>query len=130
MGNAGASLIEIVVASALVLIIFSGLAAFYRNGRMQLGAEEDRRRAVAVAQARLDGIRRDYRFDEVSRLDGRDTTYVVGQRRYRVRQSVAVDWPEENAATVTVTVRWTSSVGAGTADLSLAGTTIVGRRVP
>lgn len=126
----GAGLIEVMVASALVLIIFFGLSAFYRNGRMQLGLEEDRRRAVAIAQARLDGLRRDYRYDAIATLDGSDTTFVVDGRNFRVDHAVVIDTPESNAATVTVTVNWTAFVGTNPVDRAVAGTTILGRRVP
>lgn len=131
----GASLIEVMVAAFLLMVVFLGLAQLYMRGRRQMMYEEDRRRATAVAQARLDGIRRAYGYDELVTLDGTglvptDTTYIVDGRRFTVSHVVTATMPEPQATTFKIVVRWRARVGSAQILRSHETTTIYGRGLP
>jgi hypothetical protein len=115
------------IAAVLLLIVFFGLTQIYMRSRTQIDYEEDRRKATAVAQARLDGIRRDYRFDDLLSLHGVDTTMVADQRTYTVRCSVRADDPDLHATTIKVLVTWQAMVNGSPVDRTHETTTILGR---
>jgi Tfp pilus assembly protein PilV len=127
MDRRGFSLLETLVAAFLLIFVFFGLAQIYYRGRVQLGFEEDRRKATAVAQARLDGIRRDFAYDDLPALAGTDTTYTVDNRTYTVSHAVAAETPEPKATTITLTVTWQAIVRGNPIDRTLVVTTILGR---
>ncbi len=129
-GQAGFSLLEVMIAAVLLLIVFSGLAQYVYRGRTQIGYEEDRRRATAIAEARLEGLRRDYRFDRLPALNGTDTTYVSDGRQYLVSHEVATGVPEPQAATISLTVTWNASVSGARVARRLVATTILARSLP
>jgi prepilin-type N-terminal cleavage/methylation domain-containing protein len=126
----GFTLIEVLVAAVLLLIVFFGLAQVYTRGRRQVDLEEDRRRATAVAQARLDGIRRDFRYETLPGLDGTDTTFVVDKTSFVVSHDVTPATPEPQATTVAVTVTWNAIVGGANVPRSLTATTLLARGMP
>jgi len=123
-------MIEILIAAFLIIIVFFGLTQYYTRGRTHLNYEEDRRKATAVAEDRIDGIRRDYRYDDLPGLDGSDTTYVVDDRSYTVSHVVTPNDPEDQATTLDLTVAWTAKVGGSDVSRSLNVTTILGRGMP
>lgn len=128
--GAGFTLLEVLVAAVILVLVFFGLAQVYARGRGQVDFEEDRRRATGIVQARLDGIRRDYRYDTLPGLQGVDTTYVVDSRSYRVSHEIAAGVPEGQATTVALTVTWNASVGGSDVPRSLSATTVLGRGMP
>ncbi len=127
--RSGFSLLEVLVAAFLLMVVFFGLAHIYTRGRVQMDHEEDRRRATAVLQARLDGIRRDYTFSTLPSLNGaeNDTTYDVDDWPYTVHHVVTMDTPEIGAATVELTVTWAIPNDPQGDTRSLTATTILGR---
>jgi type II secretory pathway pseudopilin PulG len=129
-GQDGITMIEILIAAFLIIIVFFGLTQYYTRGRTHLNYEEDRRKATAVAEDRIDGIRRDFRYDDLSGLDGSDTTYVVDDRSYTVSHVVTPNDPEDQATTLDLTVAWTAKVGGSDVSRSLNVTTILGRGMP
>jgi prepilin-type N-terminal cleavage/methylation domain-containing protein len=128
----GFTLLEVMVAASLLLVVFYGVTQFYVRGRTQLDFEEHRRKASAVAQARLDGIRRDRRYDQLAALNntGTDTTYVLENKNYAVHHQVVVGTPEPQATTVTVTVTWTARVAGANVNRTLVASTILARGMP
>jgi Tfp pilus assembly protein PilV len=126
----GFSLLEVMVAALLLLIVFFGLAQLYTRGRTQMGYEEDRRKATAVAQARLDGIRRDYGYDALAALNGTTTSYTVDGRNFSVLHAVTTDSPEPQSTSITLTVSWAAKTYSGTVTRSLNTTTILARGMP
>jgi len=126
----GFSLLEVLIAAVLLIIVFFGLAQLYAKGRNQMNYEEDRRKATAVAQARIDGIRSDYRYDMLPSLDGVDTTYVVDDRDFTVSQEITAGAPEPEATTVKLEVSWTAKVYGNDVERTLEVTTILGRGMP
>ena len=115
------------VASILLIIVFFGLAQIYTRSRTQLDYEEDRRKATAIAQARLDGLRRDYRYDTLPSLNGTDTTFVADGRSYTVSHNISPHYPDSHATTCSLVVTWTAKVSGNDVARTLEATTILGR---
>ncbi len=126
--DSGFTLIEVMIASFLLLIVFTGLAQTYTRGRRQIGYEADRRKATAILQARVDCLRRDYSYDTLPSLS--DTTYVVGNRSYTVSHSVSTADPELNSTTLSIQVSWTAKTESGTVNRTEDCTTILSRGLP
>ncbi len=126
-GERGFSLLEVMIAATLLIVVFFGLAQIYTRGRTQIDYEEDRRKATAVAQARLDGIRRDYRYDDLLTLADTETTYVVDNRDFTALLEVQDAQPEPLATTLTVTVTWNARVAGNDVPRTLVCSTILGR---
>jgi type II secretory pathway pseudopilin PulG len=126
----GFSLVEVMVASFLLLIVFYGISQYYVRGRTQIDYEENRRKATALAEARLDGIRRDYRYDDLTSLSGQDTIYVVENKSFVVSHTVTVDAPEAQATTVGIVVTWTETVAGNSVPRTVQATTILARGMP
>jgi prepilin-type N-terminal cleavage/methylation domain-containing protein len=123
----GFTLVEVMVAAMTLLLLFFGMAQIFSKGRGQLVVDEDKRNAVAVAQARLESLREDYRHIDLPNVAANDTTYAVGGRIFTVEHAVAADAPENRATTVTVTVNWTAMVNGNSIPRALDCTTILGR---
>ncbi len=128
--SSGFSLLEVMIAAVLLVMVFFGLAQLYTRGRTQIDYEEDRRKATAVAQARLDGLRRDYTYDLLPPLNGTDTTFTVDNRGFRVHHVIRAEWPQVNATTESLVVSWTARTYGGPITRTLNTTTIVGRGMP
>lgn len=128
--SSGLTLLEVLVAAFLLLIVMFGLMQFYVRGRTQLDYEEDRRKATAVAQARLDVLRRGFTYDLLPPLNGTTVTTTSDGRTYTIQHAVTVAAPEPQATTVTLTVSWNARVGASTVQRSLVTTTILARGMP
>ncbi|MBM3285865.1 MAG: type II secretion system protein [Candidatus Eisenbacteria bacterium] len=129
-GEGGFSLVEIMIAASLLLIAFFGITRYFVGGRRQLDYEENRRRATTVAQMRLDGLRRDYSYDDLPLVHGVDTTFVLENRSYRVAHAVSADSPETGATRVRVAVSWREKVSGSDVTRSLETTTVFGRGLP
>lgn len=129
-GDRGFTLIEVMVASVVLLLVFFGAAHYSAKSRSQMQLEEDRRTADDVARARLESIRRGENFESLVTLTSRDTSYVVDGRTYSVSHTVQTDVPETNAATVAVTVSWNAHIAGIPVARSLTLTSILGRCIP
>jgi type II secretory pathway pseudopilin PulG len=133
-GEQGFSLLEVLIAASLLIIVFYGITQYYIRGRTQIDYEENRRKATAVAQNRLDGIRRDYTYDTLPALNGTTANFVVENKTYQVTHTIATDMAflaaQTNATTITLTVRWPEKVGASTVTRSLTTATVLARGMP
>jgi len=130
-GQDGFSIVEVVIAVLLLSLVFMGLSQTYSRGRRQINYEEDRRKATALTQGHLDGLRRDLSYDDLPSLDGTSTTYVIDNRTYVVSHVVTQGSPEVLATTVDVTTSWTAQLpGGGTTTRSIVSTTIYARGMP
>jgi hypothetical protein len=119
------------VASLLLLVVLFGLAQFYTRGRTQVDFEEYRRKATAVAQTRMDALRRDFRYDDLPGLDGSDTTYVVDGKSYLVTHEVRSPVPPGSQSTeVILNVIWTLSVAGSDVPDTLQTISMLGRGMP
>ncbi len=123
----GFTLIEVMVAAVVLLLAFFRMARYAAGSRTQLSLEEGRRHAVAVAQGRLEAIKRGETYDTLSSLAECDTTYIVDGRPYAVTHTISLSTPEEHAATVGVTVTWSEMIAGNAAPRSIALTAIVSR---
>jgi type II secretory pathway pseudopilin PulG len=128
-GQAGFSLLEVLIAAFLLLIVFFGVAHYYVGGRRQIDFEENRRKAGAVLQNRLDGIRREYTYDGLHYLNGRDTTFTVENKDYVVSHAVQVGYPDVSyqATKLILRVRWQERVGSGTVTRADTVATVLAR---
>ncbi|MFB3909583.1 MAG: hypothetical protein ACE15D_14410 [Candidatus Eisenbacteria bacterium] len=120
------------IAAMLLILVFFGLTAAFTRGRTQIDYEEDRRKATAVAQARLDRIRRDYHFETLPILDNTDTTIVSDNRTYTVHHVVGrlADPDSLQADTIRITVQWNARVGDHDVVRQHETTTMLGRGMP
>jgi len=125
----GFTLVEVMVATFLLVVVFAGLTAIYTRGRTQMDYEEDRRKATAVLQDRFDTIRPQYRFTTLETLNGSPPVlYMVDNKRFTVGHLVVVGEPETQAATITLTVAWDARLESGiSAARTMTCTTILGR---
>ena len=95
--ESGFSLIEVMVASLIVILVMYGLMQFFVRGRIQVDYEEDRRKATAVAQEldRADAsLGLQLTWSAASRTTVRaanDTTFVVDGRTYKAAFAVSYD---------------------------------------
>src|SRR5512142_2627071 len=97
--GSGLTILEVLIAASLLLLVMFGLMQFYVRGRTQLDYEEDRRKATAVAQDRLDSLRRIMTYEVLSDMGDTqihnahlalidDTTYAVDGRDFTVHHTV------------------------------------------
>ena len=128
----GLTLVEVMVAAFVLILVFFALAQYYTRGRTHLNYEEDRRKATAVAQDRIDGIRRDYTYDDLITLDDTDTTYVVDDRTYDIHHEVWPGQPDPDieATTIKLTIKWNAKVQGNDVERVHEVTTILGRGMP
>ncbi len=126
--EAGVTLIEVLVAAFLLLVVLTSIAQVVLRGRVQIDYEENRRRATAIAQARLDHLRRDYHYDALPHLS--DTTYTVDGRSFSVSHDVEPGTPETLATSVRVIVRWTERVDGQAITRGDTTVTILARGLP
>ncbi len=133
----GFSLLEVMIAAVILILVFYGLAQFYARGRTQIDFEEDRRKATAVGQERIEEARR-WTYAYLEFLDGSvvDTAMTVDGQDYTV--SLAVNPNDEpppandDISVVKVGVIWDrrpTDSGVAVPD-TLWLTTLVGRRYP
>ncbi|MBI5836771.1 MAG: hypothetical protein HZB25_05980 [Candidatus Eisenbacteria bacterium] len=126
-GERGLSIIEVLVGATLLLVVFFSVALIYMYGRRQTVYEEDRRRASAVAEARLEAIHRDEVYEGLPALQGTTTNFAVDGRTYSVAHAVTAESPQANATTLTITVTWNARAGNTTIARTLECTTILAR---
>ena len=128
--QSGFTLVEVFVAGFLLLVVMFGLAQVYAKGRTQIDFEEDRRKATAVAQDRMDAIRRDFVYDDLGTLDGAVVGYPIDGNTFTVTHAVTVGAPEGQSTTIDLTVTWNALVNGAPVARSLVSTTILGRGMP
>jgi Tfp pilus assembly protein PilV len=129
-GNCGGfSLIEVMIASLLVLLVFFGLAQVHAYGKGQLKMDENYRKATLLARSRMDDIRGTLTYDDLMSLDSVDSTYTIGGRDFTLSHDIQVDVPEDNAATIALTVSWNEVIKGNDVERTLSCESIIGRSV-
>ncbi len=127
---AGFTLVEVMVASFMLLLVFFGMAQFHARGHKQMLGEDHWRKASGVARSRLERVRRYQRYDDLANLAATDTTYVLDGRDFVVSHAVATGSPELQASTITVTITWNETLDGGDVPRSLSCSTIIARSLP
>jgi len=126
LGQQGFTLLEVMIAALILIIVMYGVAQFYTRGRRQIDYEEERRKATAAAQFRLDELKT-FSYQLLPSYDGTDTTMVVDGRTYTVGLDVTPEDPNDHATTVVAEVEWDLGLTGDTRTLEV--TTIIGRIV-
>lgn len=106
-GDRGMTLIEVMIAALLLVIVLFWLTQYYVQGRKHLDYEEQRRKATALAQARLDEART-WSYDYLLSLAdsvAAETTRVVDGRPYTVGLRVEPG-PNPYTSRVEAVVTW------------------------
>lgn len=125
-------MIEVLIAAVLVIVVMYWLTQYYVMGRKHLDYEEHRRKATAVAQARLDQVR-DWPYDYLASLVDSvtvDTTMVVDGRSYDVSLTFSPG-PNPHATKVQAVVMWQAGLPYEPGNAFTrrdTTTTLVGRR--
>jgi len=128
--DGGFTLIEVMVASFMLLLVFFGLAQFHARGHTQIVREDHWRKASDVALSRLERVRRYKRYDDLVSLSAADTTYVLDGLNYVVSHVAMPGTPELQSSAVTVTVTWNEEMEQGAVARSLSCSTIIARSLP
>jgi len=107
----GITLIEVLIAALILVIVMFWLTQYYVQGRKHLDYEEHRRKATALAQARLDEVR-EWSYDSlVGLIDSTsvDSVMTVDGRTYTVRLLLSAG-PAPHTTTVSAVVEWEAAV--------------------
>jgi hypothetical protein len=108
----GLTILEVLIAAVLLIIVMFWLTQFYVQGRKHIDHEEYRRKATAVAQARLDGVR-EWPYDSllvwVNAAAPLDSTVVMDGKPYDVQLLFAAG-PNPNTTQVKAVVEWDSAL--------------------
>jgi hypothetical protein len=129
----GLTILEVLIAAVLLIIVLFWLAQFYVQGRKHIDYEEHRRKATAVAQARLDALR-EWPYDSLQVWVGAgtlDTTLVMDGRTYDVHLLFAAG-PNPHTTEVSAVVEWNAAVPyepGNTYTRRDTTTTFIGRRL-
>lgn len=129
--ESGLTLLEVLIAAVLLIVVMFWLTQYYVQGRKHLDYEEHRRKATAVAQARLDQVR-EWSYDYLASLvdsTSLDTTVVVDGRTYDVRLLVS-DGPNPHSTVVRAVVEWEAGMAYEPGNAFVrrdTTTTVVGR---
>jgi type II secretory pathway pseudopilin PulG len=126
-GRDGFTILETMIATIILLLLFFGLARVYAGGRVQMRLEDHRRQASAVIQSHLESMRRDTTYDNLPSLDGDEVDYAVGGITYTATTGVTAATPEPQATTIDVEVSWPEMIGMSTVTRTLSCTTILAR---
>ena len=127
----GISLIEVLIAAVVLVIVMFWLTIYYVEGRKHLDYEEQRRKATALGQARLDQART-WSYDALIAGMGSssaDTTMTVDGRDYTVKLLVS-SGPNSHSSTVKAVVEWEATLSYDARNpfvRSDTTTTIIGR---
>ena len=128
----GVSLLEVLIAALILLFVLLSMVSGYMLGRVNLDREEVKRRAIGLAQDRLETVRARSvaslaAWDLVikARID---TTYALDGTNFTLTSTV-VDSPEAPKKpvrkTVSVDVGWTVYKKSGTAARSIHASTVM-----
>jgi len=130
----GLTLLEVMISAIILLFVLLSMISGYALGRVNLDREEVKRRAVGLAQDRLETIRgrsitSTAAWNAVVTA-ANDTTYTIDNTVFRVARTV-VDSPAVTAVTkpvrkiVSVDVSWTVYKKSGTANRTIRAQTVM-----
>jgi type II secretory pathway pseudopilin PulG len=119
-GPSGFSIFDVLLATIILVVLGTALVSATYRSRAQLDYEEVRRRAILIAQERLEWVRADIPFDRVT-VDTIATTIIADKDTFRITADVGIGIDPANAdslddymKTVTDTVSWRATTPEGT----------------
>jgi type II secretory pathway pseudopilin PulG len=124
--EAGFSLVETLVAAFILIVLGTAIVTTGLKSRTQIDYEEVRRRALGIAQERLETIRASFDFGDVTKAKI-DTTITLDGTTFTLRSGVQVGVPTDDAKTVADTVSWSATGGGKTITRRVVLHTIVFR---
>jgi hypothetical protein len=125
------TLIEVLISAVILIVVMFWLTQYYVQGRKHLDYEEHRRKATALAQARLDEVR-GWSYDSlISFMDSTvvDTLMNVDGREYTV-SLILSPGPNPHSTVVSAVVEWEAALSyesSNTFPRRDTTTTIIGR---
>lgn len=119
-GTSGFSILDVLLATIILVVLGTALVSATYRSRAQLDYEEVRRRAILIAQERLEWVRADFDFDDIT-ADTIATTIIADRDTFRITADVGIGIDPANAdslddymKTVTDTVAWRATTPEGT----------------
>lgn len=111
--KAGFSVLETLIAAFILIVLGTAIVTTGLKSRSQIDHEEVRRRAVLLAQERLETVRASFDYVDVIPAEI-DTTIVLDGTTYTLRSAVKDSVPTDDSKSVADTVRWTATGGGKT----------------
>ena len=119
-GTSGFSIMDVLLATIILVVLGTALVSATYRSRAQLDYEEVRRRAILIAQERLEWVRADFDFDEIT-ADTIATTINMENTTFTITSNVGIGIDPANAVslddymkTVTDPVSWVAKTPEGT----------------
>ena len=123
-GTSGFSIFDVLLATIILVVLGTALVSATYRSRAQLDYEEVRRRAILIAQERLEWVRADFDFDAIT-ADTIATTINMENTTFTITADVGIGIDPANAdslddymKTVTDTVSWAATTPEGTASVT------------
>jgi type II secretory pathway pseudopilin PulG len=131
--SGGFSLLETLIAAFILVILGTAIVTTGLKSRTQIDYEEVRRRAILIAQERLETVRASFDYDDVVTAKI-DTAIVLEGTTFTLRSAVKDTIPAiggvaetDDAKAVTDTVRWVATGGGKSVTRRVVMSTIVFR---
>ena len=118
------------MAAGLLIVVMYAVATTFWRGRVQIDLEEQRRKATAAAQLRVDELKA-MNYGLLPDEDGDVSTLTVDGIDFTITLSVTPASPMAHTTTVVADVEWAMGVDPGAADdtRQIQVTTMIGRVV-
>lgn len=118
-GTSGFSIFDVLLATIILVVLGTALVSATYRSRAQLDYEEVRRRAILLAQERLETVRSDFDFDLIDKAL-LDTTITMEGTSFDIATEVGVgidpagdDSLDDYMKTVSDTVSWVAETPEG-----------------
>jgi Tfp pilus assembly protein PilV len=118
--QSGFSIFDVLLATIILVVLGTALVSATYRSRAQLDYEEVRRRAILIAQERLEWLRADFDFDAITAdtigttLDMDNTTFTITGWVGIGIDPEAADSLDDYMKTVSDTVSWVATTPEGT----------------
>jgi Tfp pilus assembly protein PilV len=118
--QSGFSIFDVLLATIILVVLGAALVSATYRSRAQLDYEEVRRRAILIAQERLEWLRADFDFDAITAdtigttLDMDNTTFTITGWVGIGIDPEAADSLDDYMKTVSDTVSWVATTPEGT----------------
>lgn len=109
-GSRGVTLLETLIAAFILIVFGSAIVTTGLKSRTQIDYEEVRRRAIALAQQRLETVRGTFDFDDVTKANI-DTVVTLDGTTFTIKSGVTSSFPTDDTKAVRDTVSWVATGG-------------------